>query len=152
MHVYLASAPPVVSCFALPLAEYHRRTDAAEDLEEQMQAHYNNKGAYGREILWHPVFSAEYVAVVSNLPLTEVSCWHHGLDTWCHDKKPLDLLDYCYLADCLREGLANNPTPLAALRLARALAWIEQAAEELLPTAQPHLTADLPEAAPALAA
>lgn len=132
MHDYFTSVPPVVSCFALPLSEYHHRTDTAEDLEEQMQAHYNNKSAYGREILWHPAFPAEYVAIVCNLPLTEVSCWHHGLDTWCHNKKPLDLLDYCFLADVLREGLANNPTPVAALRLVRALAWVEQAGTALL--------------------
>lgn len=124
--------PPAISCFALPLAEYERRTDAAETREEQLQTQYNNKGAYGREILWHPAFSAEYVAIVSGMPLTEVACWHYHLDTWCLDKQPLDLLDYCFLADSLREGLANNPTPLAALRLGRALAWVEQAGTVLL--------------------
>jgi hypothetical protein len=128
----LPATVPALSCFALTLNQYCDRIDAAEELEDQMQAHYNNKHAYGREILWHPAFAAEYIAMIGRMPLTEVACWHGGLDTWCHDGKPLDLYDYAYIADLLREGLADNPTPLAALRLNRALAWVEQAGTVLL--------------------
>jgi hypothetical protein len=142
---------PALSCFALTLAEYCDRVDAAKELEEQMQAHYNNKHAYGREILWHPAFAAEYVAMIGKMPLTEVACWHSGLDTWCHDSKPLDLLDYCFLADVLREGLADNPTPVAALRLNRALAWVEQAGTALL-AQQAALLPQASEAVPHMAA
>jgi hypothetical protein len=123
---------PALSCFALTLTEYCDRLDAAAELEEQLQARYNNQHTYGREILWHPAFAAEYVHIIGRMPLTEVACWHGGLDTWCHDRKPLDLYDYAYLADVLREGLADNPTPVAALRLNRALAWVEQAGTALL--------------------
>ena len=127
------SVAPAISCFALPDAEYNRRTDIAEEREEMLQVRYNRAtGRYGLEIMWRPAFSAEYVAVVSKLPLHEISAWQHGLASWANGEEPLDLIDYCYLADVLREGLADNPTQLAALRLERALAWVEQAGTTLL--------------------
>jgi hypothetical protein len=134
MH-YPSPAALTVSCFGLPLAEFLRRTDAAEALEAAKRAEFGKPEAnYGREIMWHPAFAAECVALLSNMPLPEITTWlREGLAETMHKGGSLDLTDYGYLADVLREGLASEPTPLAALRLARALAWVEQAA--LLPVA-----------------
>jgi len=131
----LHAAVPAISCFLLPKAQFFSRLDAAEEREENVQLRYNRTaGRYGLEIMWHPAFSAEYVAVMSKMPLHEISTWQEGLAKWANGEQELDLIDYCYLADVLREGLADNPTPLAALRLGRALAWIEQAGTKLLAT------------------
>jgi len=131
----LHTAVPAISCFLLPKAQYFSRLDAAEEREENLQVRYNRgTGRYGLEIMWHPSFSAEYVAVMSKMPLHEISTWQDELASWANGGQELDLIDYCYLADVLREGLADNPTPLAALRLARALAWVEQAGTKLLAT------------------
>jgi hypothetical protein len=131
----LHAAVPAISCLLLPKAQYFSRLDAAEEREENLQVRYNREtGRYGLEIMWHPTFSAEYVAVMSKMPLHEISTWQEGLAGWANGEQELDLIDYCYLADVLREGLADNPTPLAALRLERALTWIEQAGTKLLAT------------------
>lgn len=158
MHTY-SPAAPLISCTALATAELHRRADLAESQQEAMQATYNRPSAvYGREIMWHPAYAAECVAQFSGMPLYEVGPWLLDCQAdACNAGQALDLTDYGYLADVLREGLASNPTPLAALRLGRALAWVEQAGAALLPTAQGLLTASRPEAfatlaAPALAA
>jgi len=133
---FLAIAVPVtlaISCYGLPYDEYHRRIDAAEDLQEQMQAQYNRPdGTYGREIMWHPAFPDEYVASVGGSSLVEVTVIHQKLASYYNQGRPLDLTDYGYLRDLLAEALADNPTPLAALRLARALSWVEQAGAALL--------------------
>lgn len=130
----LQTTAPAISCFALPVAELHRRYDVAEAQEEDKRKQYDRPdGLYGREIMWHPSFPAECVAMLSNMPLHEVGPWMQDCHADSHNEgKPLDFTDYCYLADVLREGLAGNPTPLAALRLARALAWVEQAGSALL--------------------
>ena len=132
----LRTTAPAISCFALPVMELHRRNDVAEQQEEDKRTQYSQPdGQYGREIMWHPSFPAECVAIFSNMPLHEVGPWLLDCHADCHnDGEPLDFTDYCYLADVLREGLANNPTPLAALRLSRALAWVEQAGTKLLAT------------------
>jgi hypothetical protein len=129
-----ATAAPAISCFALPVAEYHRRLDAAEQQAEDKCTQYGKpEGQYGREIMWHRFFPAECVAMLSDMPLYEVGPWLLDCHADSHnDGNALDFIDYCYLADVLREGLANNPTPLAALRLNRALAWVEQAGTVLL--------------------
>jgi hypothetical protein len=144
---------PAISCFALPVAELHRRTDVAEQQEEDKRTQYNKPdGRYGLEIMWHPSFPAECVTMLSNMPLYEVGPWLLDCHADSHNEgKPLDLTDYCYLADVLREGLASNPTPLAALRLNRALAWVEQAGTALL-AEQAALTPPMSEAAPAMVA
>jgi hypothetical protein len=136
---------PVVSCFTLPGYEFHRRTATAQEKEDAQRLKYGHPNAdYGNEILWHPSFAAELIASVSTMPLPEIAQWLQdgGLEETNHDHqtgeiecKPLDFHDYCYVADLLREGLANNPTPLAALRLARALAWVEQEGAALMPAA-----------------
>ncbi|MDO7886007.1 hypothetical protein [Hymenobacter cheonanensis] len=146
----LHTVVPAVSCYGLPHDEYHRRIDAAEDLQEQMQAQYNRPdGRYGREIMWHPAFADEYVASIGGTSLVEVAVIHQKLASYYNQGRPLDLIDYGYLRDLLAEALADNPTPLAALRLARALAWVEQAGAALLATqAAPPPS----EAAPALSA
>jgi hypothetical protein len=125
--------PSAISCLTLPMAELHRRIDAAEEQEEAKRAQHGQlTTAYGREIMWHPAFATECVALLSNMPLWEIGPWL--LD--CHadlvnEGRTLDLTDYGYLADVLREGLASNPTPLAALRLERALTWVERHATQL---------------------
>jgi hypothetical protein len=136
----LHTVAPAISCFALTQEQADRRVDAAKDYVEQLCLR-NDKpvekastSGYARETMWHPAFAAEYVALISKMSLYEVALWGNGLAGWANNNKPLDLLDYCYLADVLREGLADNPTPLAALRLGRALAWVEQAGTKLLPT------------------
>lgn len=130
----LQTAAPAISCFALPVEELHRRYDVAEAQEEDKCTQYNQPdGQYGREIMWHPSFPAECVAMLSNMPLHEIGPWMQDCHADSHNEgKPLDFTDYCYLADVLREGLASNPTPLAALRLARALAWVEHEGTTLL--------------------
>jgi hypothetical protein len=132
----LQNTAPAISCFALPVAELHRRYDVAEAQVEAKCTKYNRpNGQYGREIMWHPSFPDECVAMLSHMPLHEIGPWMLDCHADSHnDSHPLDFTDYCYLADVLREGLANNPTPLAALRLNRALAWIEQAGTALLAT------------------
>lgn len=129
-------APLPISCFLLPAAEWQHRTDLAEDAADALcEKHNRPEGRYGREILWHGLFPAEFVASLGNMPLPEITVWLSCLD---NEGQPLDLLDYAYLADVLREGLADNPAPLAALRLRRALTWIKQAGSQLLaPPAQP---------------
>jgi hypothetical protein len=130
----LHATAPTISCFALPVLELHRRYDVAEAEEEGKRTQYERPdGQYGREIMWHPSFPAECVAMLSNMPLHEIGPWLLDCHADSHNEgKPLDLTDYCYLADVLREGLASDPTPLAALRLNRALAWVEQAGTVLL--------------------
>lgn len=147
-------ASPILPTYGITRAEYWRRTDAAEDLAEQREQESTRLSkCFGSEILWHPDFTAGFVRSISCMGLHEVEAFlSNDLANGLNGGRPLDHADYRYLFDCLREGLADNPTPLAALRLARALAWVEQAADAPLPNAQPHLTASQPEAAPALAA
>lgn len=149
-----ASAEVLLPTYGISSAEYWRRTDTAEDMAEHKQQNGGRlDGAYGCDILWHPDFPVGCVRSISVMALHEIEAFLSGdLSQTLNVSRPLDRADYLYLADCLREGLVDNPTPLAALRLARALAWVEQAAEALLPTAQPRLTASLSEAVPALAA
>lgn len=136
----LHPAAPAISCFALPQKQADSRVDAAEDYVEQMCLHYGrpvekaSTSNFARETMWCPAFPAEYVALISKMPLHEIALWGQSLAGWANHNKPLDLVDYCYLADVLREGLADTPAPLAALRLARALAWVEQAGTNLLAT------------------
>lgn len=126
-------------------SEWERRTDAAEARENALQQEYGNEHAYGREILWHLLFPAEYVALVSEMPLAEVASYHTlRLAEWCNQGRALDGHDYQYLTDVLREALASQPTELAALRLRRALAWVEQATALLRPTSWPTATPDRP--------
>lgn len=144
--------PPAISCFALPVAEFLRRTDEAEDQEEQLREQYKQpSGGYGREILWHPAFAAEFCAIISKTPLYEVAVFLGTHPFW--REEAIGRYDYDFLADVLREGLAGNPTPLAALRLNRALAWVEQAGTALLPSEQAlPMVAHTTPAAEALAA
>lgn len=140
------TASPLVSCFALPEAEYYRRAQKAIDKEEGKRAKYNRPNAnYGCEILWHPAFAAEYVAIVSGMQLPEIAPWlrtdgmRQEVETGPASEglfAPYDFYDCCYLADVLRDGLAGAPGALAALRLARALAWMERTGEALLPKAE----------------
>ena len=121
-----------------------RRTEAAEAREEALQREHGNEFPYGQEILWHPLFPAEYVAAVSRVPLTEVSEVQENLADWANQGHALDYYDYQYLADTLRDALANEPTELAALRLRRALTWVEQASALLMPAPWPAATPDRP--------
>lgn len=150
----IASVEALLPTYGISSAEFWRRVDAAEDVEEQLEKESARRSkCFGYDILWHPDFATGCVRSVSCMGLYEIEPFLGGnLTQTLNVGRPLDRADYLYLADCLREGLADNPTPLAALRLARALAWVEQAADALLPSAQPHLAAALPEAAPALAA
>lgn len=125
-------------------SEWARRTDAAEAREEALQQEHQSEHAYGREILWHPLFPEEYVACVSKMPLAEVAVMQGQLAGWCNQDRPLDRYDYAYLTDVLREALASQPTELATLRLRRALACIEQASALLLPTSWPAATPGQP--------
>jgi hypothetical protein len=132
------SCPLLISCFNLPTSEHNNRINAAQDREEKKQIMYQKPTCcYGREIIWHPCFAAEFIGSISEIPLYDIGVTLRNAHLDWNDKVAFDLLDYCYLADVLREGLANNPTPLAALRLTRALTWVEQAGAALLPTAQP---------------
>lgn len=140
----LALCEPGAPALGLTGSEWHHRTDAAEAYEEALQHEHGHEHTYGREILWHPLFPAEYVTCVSKMPLMEVSEFHVGLPGWCNQGRALDGHDYYYLADCLREALASQPTELAALRLRRALAWVEQALALLRPTSWPAATPDRP--------
>ncbi len=128
-----------LSCLHLPIAEYYRRTDLAEELEEQKRVQYDRPdGRYGREIMWHPSFPSEFVATLSNMPLYEVAAFLSSNPAKDFNAgRPLDFADYCYLADLLREGLASQPAPLAALRLERALALVKQAGAALRLVAAP---------------
>jgi hypothetical protein len=154
MNTLHTTTAPAISCFALPVAEYHRRLDEAEQKEDEKRIQHNQPdGGYGREIMWHHAFPAECVAMLSNMPLYEVGPWLLDCHADSHnDGKPLDLIDYCYLADVLREGLASNPTPLAALRLNRALAWVEQAGTKILVTQSVLAIGDDEPAAPLMVA
>lgn len=131
-----------LSCLHLPLAEHERRVELAEELEEQIQLRAGRpNGKYGREIMWHPLFAAEFTAAVSGMQLPLIAAYlGHGLARDMNQGRALNLADYAYLADCLREGQADNPAPLPALRLARALAWVEQAGTTLLATQAAQLT------------
>ena len=137
-------APSDPALATLASHEWDRRTRAAEAHEEELHQQYQNENTYGREILWHPLFPEEYVACVSKLPLAEVAVMQTGLASWCNQDRPLDRYDYAYLTDVLREALASQPTELAALRLRRALACVEQASALLLPSSWPAATPDQP--------
>ncbi|MGI4862613.1 MAG: hypothetical protein ACRYFZ_01730 [Janthinobacterium lividum] len=123
-----------VSCFALAATEIDRRKEAALAREIELCAtHRSQNGRYGREILWHPDFAADCVAIVGDLPLSEVTAWLASeLPGYANEGAPLDLTDYCYLADVLREGLASPITSLARVRLERALLWVEQTGADIL--------------------
>lgn len=137
--VAAASTSPLLPHYGITRAEYGRRLDAADDLALQMREKYNRPDAhYGYDIMWHPDFPAACVESFSQMDLSEVEYFLSGnLAKDFYRGQPLDYADYAYLADCLREGLADSPTPLAALRLTRALTWAEQAGAALLPTAPP---------------
>jgi hypothetical protein len=149
-----APAEPLLPTYGIAYAEYWNRIEAAEELAAQKQQDSGRpNAAYGTEILWHPDFAVGCVRSLSCMPLHEVEPFFGGnLAQTLNVGRPLDRADFLYLADCLREGVADNPTPLAALRLARALAWVERATEALLLSEQPHLTASQFDAAPALVA
>lgn len=138
-----AVAAPALSCLRLPTAEYHRRVSQAEAQEAQQQQKYGHPDAqYGREIMWHPSFAAEFVTAMGHLPLQEVCMWLDGyLAAAYNGGAALDLIDYGYLADVLRDSLASNPAPLAALRLSRTLAWVNMEGERLLAAPIPALLA-----------
>ncbi|MDO7886005.1 hypothetical protein [Hymenobacter cheonanensis] len=51
-------------------------------------------------------------------------------------KRPLGLLDFGYVADVLRAGLANEPSTRDACTYRRALDWVEQVGAASLSTEQ----------------
>lgn len=126
---------PTISCAGLLCDEFVRRVELANDRVEKL-ADVNNRpeNTYGQEILWHLSFPKAFVEMMVMTPLHEVVSVLDGDCPWSNwgDCPELELIDYCYLADILRDALADRITAQAHLRLSRALAWVEQEGTVLL--------------------
>ena len=142
---------PTLSCFALTLAESVRRIDAAHARAEAQakaeNAHPDDAHCLATLTLWHTEFPEGLRTLVRECELFRLTIDLPRDLVKANGDHPLDFWDYAYLCDLLRDALADNPTPPAALRLARALAWVEQAGTALLATQSTILPS---EAAPSL--
>jgi hypothetical protein len=133
--LYATPATTAISCAGLLCDEFVRRVDLADDRAEEMAEKNNGSAAkYGEEIIWHLHFPKAFVEMVIMTPLQEVVSILDGDCPWSNwgDTPDLSLVDYCYLADILRDALADKITPQAHLRLSRALAWVETKGMALL--------------------
>lgn len=139
----LATSP--VSCLRLSLVEFTRRVDAAKvkaqatppaacSLEEEQLT-----PTQGHNILWHPAFPRWFLAQLCPLPLYQVGAWLTDRLLTKPDR-PLDLLDFGYLADVLRAGLGHEPPATDACNYCRALEWVEEVGAAGLLAAQEGAT------------
>jgi hypothetical protein len=157
IHPLLANGQPAVSCFGMHIDEIVQRQNFAY---ERAKAKAQAEGADEQDAqdiasmtLWHGFFPDGICLYISDNDLFRVTADLPGELFAANGCRELDFYDYGYVADILRERLASCVlTQGDAQNLRRALAWVEQAGAALLPTVQAHLTAALPEAAPALAA
>ncbi|MFD1873880.1 hypothetical protein [Hymenobacter bucti] len=133
--LHATPATPALSCARLLCDEFVRRVDLADDRAEELAEKHNGSAAkYGEEIIWHLSFPKAFVELVTMTPLQEVVSILDGDCPWSNwgDTPELGLVDYCYLADILRDALADKITAQAHLRLSRALAWVEETGTVLL--------------------
>lgn len=133
-----APSQHVVSSAGLSTDDFLRRTEAAQERADALAEKYQKSlidNQYGCEILWHPRFGAYFLGMVRDTPLHETVSILNSDCPWSNwgDTPPqLDLIDYGYLADLLREELAEATTVgKARLRLERALWWVETRAGQL---------------------
>jgi hypothetical protein len=131
---YTTPTQPALSCADLTCDEFVSRIEPACELADEL-AEKNNRpeGGYGREILWHPSFTEEFISCLTETSLPEIVSVLDGGGLWsAWGRYPeLDYTDYCYLADVLRDAMADAPTPQATLRLERAMSWVEKTAAKL---------------------
>jgi len=134
-------ATPPVSCLRLSLAEFTRRVEAAKaqvkatppaTLFSEEQQHTL---APGHNILWHPAFPRWFLAQLCPLPLYQVGAWLTDY-LLTRPGRPLDFLDFGYVADVLRAGLGHEPAPIDVCKYRRALEWVEEVGAAGLPAPQ----------------
>ncbi|MGI4872062.1 MAG: hypothetical protein ACRYFX_12895 [Janthinobacterium lividum] len=140
-HLHRANAPGALSLLGLGLAVFQAQERAAIERAEAQAARavgletLRQEPGYadyeGLHILWHPEFPSGLRLHCCDTPLyrlaielpARLQAWNNG--------QPLDWTDYRYLADVLRELLADAKTRQERLNLGRALVWVEDAGERL---------------------
>lgn len=85
---------------------------------------------FGRGILWHDAFPQGLRLLVCDTPLYRLTALL-SFDLPSMNNGPLDYYDYGYVADVLRELLADCQTWQEELALSRALAWVVWEGEKL---------------------
>lgn len=128
----LAKGRPVVSCFALSKEELVARQDAAHARAEQLaQKEGVNSYDLGRFLLWHVECPFGLKATICDEELFRLTAFLPETLQEMNGGQPLDFFDYGYVADVVREYLAESSClPGDAQNLRRALAWAEQQGEE----------------------
>lgn len=130
----LSLGRPDVSCAYLPALELRRRQQRATALADAKAAAERASGApgfacgtsyLGRAILWHEEFPAGLRLHVCDADLFSLTAQLPAALEAMNDGQALDPADFGYLADVLRQLLADCRTAQEALNLSRALAWAE---------------------------
>lgn len=143
----LDNGQPAISCFGLSIDEIvERQNFAYERAKAKAQAEgadEEDAHAIASMTLWHADFPDGLFLYISDNDLFRVTADLPGELYVANGCRELDLYDYGYVADILRERLTSCVlTPGDAQNLRRALAWVEQAGAALLPPTRPAATSD----------
>jgi hypothetical protein len=136
-HPKLTNGQPAISCFNLTWVELKRRNDLAHQRaeekakvlakEEPSQDVIEHYAAVSRATMWHTDFPDGLKMLVCDTELFELTARLPMDLEDANAGEPLDFWDCGYLADLLRELLAEQYRPAGdRLCLKRALAWIEK--------------------------
>ena len=121
-----SSSPVRVSCLSLSADVIAQRRALTKEAAAILTKQYagTSKAYVGEMLPWHECFPVRFSGELAKLPLYEVAAYLQQRFT---KTDIYGFIDYCYMADCLRETLADYVDPRDARRLRRALAWVKQA-------------------------
>ena len=140
----LGNAAPAISCFCLPGSVWQARTHAAEQRAAAEAAANPNTvaaalgrsatDAAGQAMLWHPEFPTGFRLFVCDLPLYCLTAILSEQLRQMNGGRWLDMHDYGYLADVLRDAIRDTAHPAEVLHLRRALAWVKKQGDAVIET------------------
>jgi hypothetical protein len=135
-HPKLANGQPAISCFAISQEELVRRLTVAHERAQEVAAqqgatndtdHLDELLAAGRNQLWHADFPIGLKLLVCDNELFRVTADLPSQLLAANSGQTLDFFDYGYVADVLREWLADGSLFQGEKQIMRrALAWVEE--------------------------
>lgn len=126
----LDNGQPAISCFLLTQAEVVRRLNLAHERAEAQakaeNAHSDEALHIAKFTLWHTDFPNGLLLLVCDSELFRLTADLPSELLRANGGQQLDLWDYSYVADLLRDWLTSRTLPGDLQNLRRALAWAEQ--------------------------